>query len=145
MVLYPGTEERVVDRPDAVAADGSPVMHLWIKLPETYDSVAANRALIAWCQPGFLIGLALRPHPEVDISQAHRTISTGVIAHTTHFHDPAPAGGWLLLVQDAAYAGRGRVFGSGSVFTQDGRLVSTFEQDSMARGVEGTLDPNRSM
>jgi hypothetical protein len=31
------------------------------------------------------------------------------------------------------------------VFTQDGRLVSSFAQDSMARGVEGPLDPKRSM
>jgi hypothetical protein len=37
------------------------------------------------------------------------------------------------------------VFGSGAVFTEDGTLVSTFEQDSMARGVEGTLDPKRAM
>jgi hypothetical protein len=37
------------------------------------------------------------------------------------------------------------VNGSGSVFTEDGQLVSTFAQDSMVRGVEGTLDPSRSM
>jgi hypothetical protein len=31
------------------------------------------------------------------------------------------------------------------VFTQDGRLVSTFAQDSMARGVESPIDPKRGM
>ena len=55
---------------------------------ESYDSVAANQAILAWCQPGVIIGLAMRPHADtVDIREAHRTISTGVIAHTCHFHD----------------------------------------------------------
>ena len=41
--------------------------------------------------------------------------------------------------------GNGRVFGSGAVFTQDGTLVSTFAQDSMARGVDAPIDPKRGM
>jgi acyl-CoA thioesterase len=123
----------------------SPAMYFWVRNPESYDSVAANQAVISWCQPGFIIGLAMRPHKEINIADAHATISTGVISHTTHFHEPADVGEWLLVAQEASYAGRGRVFGFGSVFTQDGTLVSTFAQDSMARGVEGTLDPKRSM
>jgi acyl-CoA thioesterase len=87
----------------------------------------------------------MRPHKEINITDAHATISTGVISHTAHFHEPADVGQWLLVAQEASYAGHGRVFGFGSVFTQDGTLVSTFAQDSMARGVEGTLDPKRSM
>ena len=68
-----------------------------------------------------------------------------MIAHTAHFHESADVGTWLLLALEASYAGRGRIFGSGSVFTEGGDLVSTFEQDSMVRGVEGPLDPKRSM
>jgi hypothetical protein len=37
------------------------------------------------------------------------------------------------------------VFGSGSVFTADGTLVSSFAQDSMARGMESGADPRRAM
>jgi len=144
--VFPGTEARMVDAPDAVAADGSPAMYFWFRHPESYDSVAANQALIAWCQPGFIIGLAMRPHSDtVNIADAHTSISTGVISHTAHFHEHADVGEWLLVAQEASYAGRGRVFGAGAVFTQDGTLVSTFAQDSMARGVEGTLDPKRGM
>ena len=146
ITVFPGAEARLVDAPDAVGADGSPAMYFWTRNPESYDSVAANQALIAWCQPGFIIGLAMRPHSDtVNISDAHTSISTGVISHTAHFHEHADAGQWLLYAQEASYAGRGRVFGWGSVFTQDGALVSTFAQDSMARGVEGTLDPKRGM
>ena len=144
--VFPGAEARMVDAPDAVGADGSPAMYFWFRNPESYDSVAANQAAIAWCQPGFIIGLAMRPHSDtVNIADAHTSISTGVISHTVHFHEPADVGQWLLVAQEATYAGRGRVFGSGSVFTEDGRLVSTFAQDSMARGVVGTLDPKRGM
>src|SRR3954452_18869767 len=137
ITVFPGTESRLVDLPDAVSADGSPAMYFWMRHPESYDSVAAKQALIAWCQPGFIIGLAMRPHKEIDIADAHTSISTGVISHTAHFHDHADVGDWLLIAQQATYAGNGRVFGSGSLFTQDGTLVSTFAQDSMARGVEG--------
>ena len=145
ITVFPGTESRLVDLPEATSADGAPAMYFWMRHTESYDSVAANQALVAWCQPGFIIGLAMRPHKEINIADAHTSISTGVISHTAHFHEPADVGDWLLVAQEASYAGRGRVFGSGAVFAQDGTLVSTFAQDSMARGVEGTLDPKRSM
>jgi acyl-CoA thioesterase-2 len=145
ITVFPGTESRLVDLPDAVSDDGSPAMHFWMRHPESYGSVAANQALIAWCQPGFIIGLAMRPHSHINIADAHSSISTGVISHTAHFHDHADVGQWLLVTQKASYAGNGRVFGSGAVFAQDGMLVSTFAQDSMARGVEGTIDPKRGM
>ena len=145
-VLFPGAEARAVERPDAVSADGSPARYLWFRHPGSLDSVAASQAFIAWNQPGFFIELAMRPHSDtVKIGEAHRSISTGVIAHTAHFHESPDVGEWLLLALEASYAGRGRIFGSGSVFSQDGDLVSTFEQDSMVRGVEGPLDPKRSM
>jgi acyl-CoA thioesterase II len=145
ITVFPGAEARLVDAPDAVGADGSPAMYFWMRNSESYDSVAASQAIVAWTEPGFIIGLAMRPHKEINIADAHTSISTGVISHTAHFHDHADVGQWLLVAQEASYAGNGRVFGSGAVFTQDGTLVSTFAQDSMARGVEGTIDPKRGM
>jgi acyl-CoA thioesterase II len=145
ITVFPGAEARMVDAPDAVGADGSPAMYFWTRHPESYESVAANQAIVAWTQPGFIIGLAMRPHTEINIADAHTSISTGVISHTAHFHDHADVGDWLLVAQEASYAGNGRVFGSGAVFTQGGTLVSTFAQDSMARGVDAPIDPKRGM
>ncbi|MGE0879649.1 MAG: acyl-CoA thioesterase [Acidimicrobiia bacterium] len=146
MLTYPGLDNRPIDDPNAVGPDGTPALRFWMKLGESYDSVAANQAILAWSQPGMIIGLAMRPHRDkVNIGDAHRTISTGVISHTVHFHERFDIGQWLLVSQQAHYAGNGRVFGTGQVFTQDGLLVSTFEQDAMARGVEGELDPKRAM
>ena len=62
-VLFPGAEARTVDRPDAVAADGSPARYLWFRHPRiSLDSAAASQAFVAWNQPGFSIELAMRPH-----------------------------------------------------------------------------------
>jgi acyl-CoA thioesterase len=145
-LVYPGVETRTVDDPKATTPDGAPAMHFWMRNGESYDSNGANQAILSWCQPGMIIGLAMRPHSDVvNIGEAHRSVSTGVIAHTCHFHERFDIGQWLLVAQEASYAGRGRVYGSGSVFDADGQLVSTFEQDSMVRGVEGTLDPRRAM
>jgi acyl-CoA thioesterase len=142
---FPGTELRdIPDPPDAPG--GVPTQLFWHRYGQKLDSVAANCAVLAWGTNGFLIGLAMRPHRDlVDISQAHRTISTGVIAHTINFHERIDVSGWLLVAQEATYAGRGRVHGRGLVFTRDGQLVATFTQDSMARGIEGELDPRRAM
>jgi acyl-CoA thioesterase II len=145
-LVYPGMETRTVDDAKATTPDGAPAMYFWMRYVESYDSVAANQAILSWCQPGMIIGLAMRPHADVvNIGEAHRSVSTGVIAHTCHFHERFDIAQWLLVAQEAAYAGRGRVYGSGSVFDENGQLVSTFAQDSMVRGVEGTLDPRRAM
>lgn len=140
-VVFPDTDVRTADAPYGGPDDGSAAIRFWVRAATSYGSAVANQAIVAWGQPGFIIGAALRPHSDVvDIREAHRTISTGVISHTAHFHEPADVGDWLLYTNQATYAGHGRVFGTGSVFTRAGELVSTFAQDSMARRVEGTLD-----
>ena len=146
MLTYPGVETRPVDGPNAVGPDGTPAMYFWMRYDQPLDSLAANQAVVVWSQPGMIIGLAMRDHrDQVDIAQAHRSVSTGVIDHIAHFHEAIDVNQWLLVAQQATYAGRGRVYGSGSVFTRDGQLVSTFAQDSMVRTVEGPLDPRRAM
>jgi acyl-CoA thioesterase len=139
--VFPRAEMRA-----AASVGAEPWLAVWVRANDTSESVAANQAMVAWSQPGFIIGAALRPHADVvDATQAHRTISTGVISHTVHFHDHADASDWLLFVHEGTFAGHGRVFGQGAVFARDGSLVSTFAQDSMVRGVEGELDRTTAM
>jgi len=145
-MAFPGVEVRAVGPLGQLAPSSSPTTYLWARSPQSYDSVAANQAVIAWSEPGLIIGAAMSVHTDtVDFGQAHRSISTGVISHTAHFHDHGDAGDWLLFVHEAPYAGHGRVFGNGSVFTRDGTLVSTFAQDSMVRAVDRELDFRRDM
>jgi len=144
-LVFPGADLRILpDPPDGPG--GVPRQLFWHRYSAEVPSVAANDAILAWATNGFLIGLGFRPHrDEVDLSQAHKGLSTGVIAQTVHFHERADVSQWLLYAQEATYVGRGRVHGRGMVFTADGQLVATFAQDSMAKKVEGTLDPKRSL
>lgn len=143
-LIFPGADVRKVT--PTTTTDGVPAMYFWHRFPGSSASTAVNQAILAWETNGFFIELAMSPHSEkVNIHDAHRSVSTGVIGHTINFHERFDIGEWLLLAHEATYAGRGRVHGRGLVFTQDGKLVATFTQDSMVRGVEGPLDPNRSM
>src|SRR5262249_46528169 len=139
-----GAELRPV--PGEHVIDGVPVELAWHRFPESFDSPAVNQAVLVWATCGNIIGLAMRPHREsVRIQEAHVSLSTGVIGHTVHFTERFDVSQWLLMVTAADKAATGRVFGTGQVFTADGVLVATFEQDSMAKNAETTLDPSRSM
>src|SRR6202007_2716994 len=68
--------------------DGGPRNQYWHRYPARLTSLAANQAILAWATNGELIGLAMKAHLDsVNIKQAHRTLSTGVIAHTINFHE----------------------------------------------------------
>lgn len=141
---FPGTEIRLV--PGDREYDGVPVELAWHRFPRPLRSRAANQAVLTWATCGNIIRLAMRPHrDQVRISDAHVTLSTGVIAHTVHFVEPFDVSEWLLVVTVADSAAGGRVYGSGSVYDQVGRLVTVFHQDSMAKAAEAPLDPRRSM
>ncbi|MGF7235277.1 MAG: acyl-CoA thioesterase [Frankia sp.] len=119
-----------INDPEAV---GPPELDVWTRWPGAPDDPTTNQALLAFSTEGFLIGTAMRPHPGVGQAQAHVTVTTGVLSHTITFHEPAPAGEWLLLAQHSRYAGRGRGYGQGEVFRENGDLVASFVQDSLIR------------
>ncbi|ADP80798.1 acyl-CoA thioesterase [Pseudofrankia inefficax] len=116
--------------PDQVGPPDLDVWSRWIGVP---DDLGTSQALLALSTEGFLIGTAMRPHQGVGQSQAHRTLSTGVISHTITFHRPCDADAWVLLRQHSPFAGGGRAYGRGDIFTAGGQLVGSFAQDSMIR------------
>jgi acyl-CoA thioesterase II len=126
--IFPGSEA-------AAAGDGGQPgqVRLWIRHPRPLDAPLVNQAVLAWATDGFLISAALGPHPDLDESQAHQTLSTGVMSHTINFHRPVDASSWLLMVNDNIFAGGGRAFGTSRVFGADGELVASYSQDAMIR------------
>jgi acyl-CoA thioesterase-2 len=116
--------------PDAV---GPAELDVWTRFVGSPDDPTINRALLAFATDGFLIGTAMRPHPGVGQSQAHRSVSTSVITHTLTFHDPVDAGRWMLLSHESPMAGSGRSYGRAHVFDEDGLLVASFVQENMIR------------
>lgn len=140
---FPGTEVRPV--PGEHEVEGVPAEMAWLRYESTLPSPAANQAVLLWATCGNIIGLNMRPHKEIDIRQAHLTISTGVIAHTMHFTDRFDLSQWHLMVTLGTKAANGRVFGEGRVYTAGGSMVAGFHQDSMAKKAAQALDPTRSM
>lgn len=142
--VFPGAEWRPV--PGEREIGGAPAALAWHRYLGAGDSPAAHQAVLAWATCGDVIGLAMRPHrSSVDLSQAHRTLSTGVIGHTIHFTDPVDVSGWLLVVATGTKAGGGRTFGGGQVFDTQGRLVAVFAQDGMAKKADRPLDPGSGL
>jgi acyl-CoA thioesterase len=76
------------------------------------------------------------PHAGVGQSQAHVTLSTGVVSHTLTFHEPVDAAEWMLLSHHSTYAGHGRCYGRANVFRADGALVASYVQDGMIRPMQ---------
>jgi acyl-CoA thioesterase len=126
-----------INDPEAV---GPADLDVWTRFVGAPDDPAVDQALLAFATDGFLIATAMRPHAGVGQAQAHVTVSTGVVSHTLTFHEPAPAGEWLLLSHHSPYAGRGRSYGTADVFRTDGALVASYVQDAMIR----PLDQGRS-
>jgi acyl-CoA thioesterase II len=141
--VFPGAEMRVV-RGTGDSSPGPAELAFWTRYAEAPGDILSSQAILSWATNGLLIGTAMRPHG-LNLADAHRSISTGVISNTLTFHDHFDARDWLLLTHDIPYTGRGRVYGRGEVFTHDGRFVASFVQDAMVRGIpEGTSLDRRS-
>jgi acyl-CoA thioesterase-2 len=116
--------------PDIV---GPAVLDVWTRFEDAPEDPALNQALLAFATDGFLIGTAMRPHPGVGQSLAHRSISTSVITHTLTFHRPVTAGQWMLLSHESPQAGQGRSYGRAHVYSEAGALVASYVQENMIR------------
>jgi acyl-CoA thioesterase len=132
-IVFPGAQARAAPLPSETAG-GVPVMCFWTRMPGPVGSVAASQAILAWATNGWLIELSMRRHRDtVRIEDAHRSLSTGVIGHSLNFHREFDAGSWILVSQEATFAGKGRVHGRGAAHTQEGTLIATFSQDGMVK------------
>lgn len=114
-----------------------PEYDVWSRFPEAPDDPLVAQALLAYASDGFLIATAMLPHEGVGQSQAHVSLSTGVVSHTLTFHDPLDARAWHLLAHRSTFAGGGRAYGRGDVYTTGGALVASFVQDAMIRPLPG--------
>lgn len=114
---------------------GPPVLDAWLR----YDTVPGRddlrRALLAHFTGHLSISTALRPHPGIGTDQAHHTLSTAVMGLGITFHDPVAWDGWIRYHHQSTFAGAGMAYVRGQVLTADGRLLASFTQDAMIRGL----------
>jgi acyl-CoA thioesterase len=149
--VFPGAEAFIVDGINTWSDDEPlrhPVQHVWTRFHRSIDQVA-DQAVLSWATDGYLIGTAMLPHAGYNESHAHKSISTGVVAHTLNFHDRFRADEWLLMSNESLWAGRGRTHGRANIWNQDGRLVATYTQDNVVRefgdGKDHTAEYQRIM
>jgi acyl-CoA thioesterase II len=130
-----GAEVRIVDGVDVMTPEitGPPELHVWARFSHAPDDQAVHQALLSWYTDPFLIASAMRPHDGIGQGMAHNAVSTGVITHTLSFHEPVDATKWLLMANRSVFAGHGRTYGTGQVFTEDGQQVASYVQDNMVR------------
>ncbi|TDB87460.1 acyl-CoA thioesterase II [Actinomadura sp. KC216] len=153
---YVGRELRVAGgadlngstRPGADPTADPTELSVWTRMPgDTSAEQAVAQGMLAHASAGFLIGAAMRPHPELTIVDAHDRFSTGILGHSVTFHEEADMSDWILLAHESPYAGRGRSYGRGHAFARDGRLVASFAQDAIIRSFAtgpGTAADGRS-
>jgi acyl-CoA thioesterase len=149
--VFPGARGLIVDGIDTWSDDEPlrpALQNVWTRFDHDY-STPVNQAILSWATDGYLIGTSMLPHEGHNEGHAHKTISTGVVAHTLNFHDRFRADEWLLMAAESIWAGRGRTHGRCNIWTRDGRLVATYTQDNLVRGFadgkDHTSDYNRIM
>lgn len=127
-------ETRIVGGVDLADRSTGPArLQFWMRTPQLPDDVALHQALLAHATDLTLIGTALRPVEGLSQADAQVRFTSAVTSHNVWFHAPLRMDSWLLVDQHSPVLAGGRAFGRGDVWTQDGRLVASFAQESMIR------------
>jgi acyl-CoA thioesterase II len=119
--------------PDEV---GPPRIEAWLRYDQSPGRDELARALLAHFTGHLSISTTMRAHKGVGTAQAHRTLSTGVIAIDISFHDPIGWDGWILYDHESTSVGAGMSYVRGQIRDESGRLLASFTQDGLIRHFE---------
>ena len=136
----PGRQLRIEGTTDHNNPDevGPPVLDAWLHYDIVPDRDELRRALLAHFTGHLSIATTFRAHAGIGTAQAHHTVSTAVMGIGVSFHEPVEWDGWIRYHHESSYAGAGMSYVRGQVLTQEGRILASFTQDAMIRG----LDPD---
>ena len=79
-----------------------------------------------------LLGSALRPH---GLTWYRPEAMTASLDHTMWFHAPVHFENWHLYSMDSPFAGGGRGFNRGAIYSQEGQLVASVAQEGLMRPI----------
>lgn len=132
-----GRDLRVVGVVDVRSPEevGPPELHAWLRYDPVPERADLAKALLAHFTNHLSVSATLRAHEGVGTSQAHRTISTGVMTVTVAFHEPVRWDGWLLYSHESTQVGSGMSYVRGQVHTDSGDLLASFTQEAMIRPI----------
>jgi acyl-CoA thioesterase-2 len=110
---------------------GAPFQASWFRLSSPIvDDAAVHRAILAYASDMLLLGTCMLPH---GVNWISGKLQTASLDHALWFHEPFRADDWLLYATDSPWAGHGRGFNRGSIFSRDGRLVASVAQEGLIR------------
>lgn len=112
----------------------SDVNHSWFRVKQDLDDRQwLHHCLLAYASDMSLLGSANRPH---GVSWLSGDLMGASLDHTMWFHAPIRFDEWHLYSMDSPFAGGGRSFNRGSVYTRDGKLVASVAQEGLMRPVK---------
>jgi len=123
--------------PDDPGEVGPPILDAWLHYEPIPRRPDLAKALIAHFTGHLSISTTMRAHEGIGTSMAHHDLSTAVMAISITFHDPVTWDGWLLYHHESTQVGGGMSYVRGQVFTEEGRLITSFSQDGMIRSFAG--------
>ncbi|MEO3479628.1 acyl-CoA thioesterase II [Phaeobacter sp. CAU 1743] len=111
----------------------SDINHMWIRMESAKDAgPELQHVLMAYASDFGLLGSALRPH---GLTWYKPEAMTASLDHAMWFHAPVRFENWHLYTMDSPFAGNGRGFNRGSIYTQDGQLVASVAQEGLMRPI----------
>ncbi len=137
-----GRDIRVVDGayPGDIDEVGPANVYVWMRFRDNPPTQALRSAALTQAVPHWTIAAAMRPHPGISQSQAHVTLSTGIMALDMSFHDDAPLDEWFLYANPVAWSGRGLTIGTGTIFSHTGLMLASYVVHGMARSITARPD-----
>lgn len=94
------------------------------------DDPTLHRAVLAYASDMTLLTTCGLPHA---ISYFDPQFQIASLDHAVWFHDYFRADDWLLYVTESPWAGGGRGFNRGKIYTREGKLVASVAQEGLIR------------
>ena len=98
------------------------------------DDADVHRAILAYASDMALLGTSMLPH---GVSWSTPGMQTASLDHALWLHEAPRVDDWLLYATESPWAGHGRGYSRGQIFTRDGRLVASVAQEGLIRRREG--------
>jgi acyl-CoA thioesterase-2 len=104
---------------------------IWIKAAGTLpDDPRIHQCVLGYASDMTLLDTALVPHGTSIFS---KDILAASLDHALWLHQPFRADDWLLYVQDSPFAGNGRGFTRGQIYSRGGDLIASVAQEGLIR------------
>ena len=108
-----------------------PLQYSWFRaVAPASDDPVMQRAILAYASDMALLSTCTLPH---GVNWLTQKLQSASLDHSLWIHEPFRIDDWLLYATDSPWAGHGRGFNRGQIFSRDGRLVASTAQEGLIR------------